>query len=758
MHRCVFLLTSAVCVIAATTGAALAQTSGNAITRLTETITVTARKKADVENVQDVPVSVAAYNEGTLETLKVRTLQDLSFSAPNVALEDIGTSPGIANFSIRGLGINSSIPSLDPAVGVFVDGVYMGVNNGVVFDVFDLESVEVLRGPQGLLFGRNTTGGAVLVNTANPTRDLSIKARASVDGPVDVGRGGNNYIVQGAISGPIVEDKLLAKLAAYYRDDTGYFRNLFDGSKQGVSETVVVRGAAEFLPSEAVRFLAKIEYFDSDGDGAVAQNRGLSPRNSFELSLDNDGFYRTDYILASLRTDVDVGFGDGKITNIFGYRDFSTRTDNDIDALPAAIFNSKTGLEQDQISNELRYNGAFGALDVTTGLFFFNQDVAYDEDRGFPVATQFGGGQQDHTVIGVFAQTDWDVTDALVLSFGLRWSHEEKDAAVTYVRGRAACSVIEGTCPFTGTNASIPGENNGFEDEDSWSNLSPRVAAQYRFTDGQLYASWTRGFRSGGYNFRITAPGPFEALAAQRGQFAFDEERVDAFEAGAKYKFPDGRGTLNGAVFYTRIDNMQREVNESAGEDVGIVQTILNTADARILGLEVEGQYAVTDSLLLNANLGWIDAQYTDVFSDISGDGQIDGTDEALAIPRVPEVTFGIGAVYDLDLGDRGSVVTRVNFQYRDRLAYTDNNLGWVQSANMLDFNIAYNTPIEGLTAALYGRNMLDEVQVGGDTQTPFGGPLSNGVQAPFDQFPAGGTFSPLNRGRTLGLELSYRY
>ncbi|MEM7568397.1 MAG: TonB-dependent receptor [Pseudomonadota bacterium] len=736
---------------------AFAQEQPSAISKLTEVIAVNARKKAGVENVQDVPVSIAAYSAGTIEALKVRTLQDLSFSAPNVALEDIGTSPGIANSSIRGLGINSSIPSIDPTVGVFVDGVYIGVNNGVVFDVFDLESVEVLRGPQGLLFGRNTTGGAVLVNTADPTDTLSIKARASVDGPVDSGRGGNNYILQAALSGPLVEGKLNGKIAAYYRDDTGYFRNLFDGSKQGVSETVVLRGALEFLPTDRVRMLAKIEYFDSDGDGAVGQNRGTFSRDSFDLSLDNDGFYDVETILGSWRTDIDVDFGEGTITNIFGYRDFSTSTFNDIDALPVTIFDSNTALEQEQISNELRYNGVFGAFDVTTGVFFFNQDVAYDEDRILPSAVFFGGGRQDHTVIGLFAQTDWEATDALTLTFGLRWSYEEKDAAVSYVLPRAQCSVVAGTCPTSGADPLNPAQNNGFEDEDSWSNFTPKIAAQYQFTDGQVYASWTRGFRSGGYNFRITAPEAFEAFVAQQGQFAFDEERVDAFELGAKYTTPDSRGRLNGAFFYMDIANMQREVNASSGE-TGIVQTILNTADARILGLELEGQYAVTDALLLSANVGWIDAQYTDIFFDISGDGAITAADDALAIPRVPEITFGFGAVYDLDLGDKGNIITRITYQYRDRIAYTDNNFGWIQSANMLDFNVAYQTPVEGLTASIYGRNMLDQVQAGGDTQTPFGGPLSNGVSVPFDNFPAGGSFSPLNRGRTLGLELRYAY
>ena len=160
------------------------------------TIVVTGTKTKDPEDVQDVALAVTAFNADTLEAFKVRDVQGLTFSAPNVSLDQIGTSRGQANFSIRGLGINSSIPSIDPTVGVFVDGVYLGTNGGVVFDLFDLESVEILRGPQGVLFGRNVTGGAVLINTGNPTEDFRGKFRAAVDGPLlDGGRGGANYTV-----------------------------------------------------------------------------------------------------------------------------------------------------------------------------------------------------------------------------------------------------------------------------------------------------------------------------------------------------------------------------------------------------------------------------------------------------------------------------------------------------------------------------------------------------------------------------------
>ncbi|MEE4209478.1 MAG: Plug domain-containing protein, partial [Parvularcula sp.] len=167
-------------VLAAGSSVAAAQTPESR-DDLIDVITVTATKRPDAENALDVPVALTAYDAKQLERLQFRNLQDLSFTAPNVSLDDIATTPGTASFAIRGLGINSSIPSIDPAVGVFVDGVYLGSNAGVVLDLFDLEGVEILRGPQGLLFGRNTTGGAVLVNTGNPTEELRAGARVGYE-------------------------------------------------------------------------------------------------------------------------------------------------------------------------------------------------------------------------------------------------------------------------------------------------------------------------------------------------------------------------------------------------------------------------------------------------------------------------------------------------------------------------------------------------------------------------------------------------
>ena len=731
------------------------------IDTVTDEIVVTATKSADPENVQDVPIAMTAFGEDTLDALNVRDIEDLSFTAPNVSLDDIGTSRGTANFAIRGLGVNSSIPSIDPAVGVFVDGVYLGVNTGVVFDVFDLESVEVLRGPQGLLFGRNTTGGAVLINSADPTDEFRAKFRAAVETPVDAGRGTTNNFVMGTVSGPLVPGKLNGKVAAYLNKDGGYFENQFTGDEFGLATTYILRGALDFMPTDKLSVLGKLEYFDSDGQGPAAQNRGTFERDGFDFAIDEEGDYRAQAWTGSVTAELDLDAV--TITNIFGYRDYEGTTLGDVDSLPVDLFTSTTALDQEQISNEFRVNGTFGAADVTTGLYYFDQDVAYDETRDLlnvtgPTAPPefFGGGAQDHTVYGVFGQVDYGLTEELTATFGLRYSYEEKDARVTYIQPRPECSIVEGTCPQDGLNP-FTGAPDGYQDDESWENLTPKVGLTYE-SGGQLaYAQWTKGFRSGGYNFRITDVGVFlsDVLEAQDGDFAFDEEEVDAYEIGAKFQSEDRRKTLNVALFRTDIQDMQREVNLS-DPGAAVVQNITNTADARILGFEVDAQWVVADSLLLTGNIGVIDAEYTDVRFDLTGDGLVTEADEDLAIPRVPEATYGFGFIHDLDLGASGGLVTRVNFQHRDEIAYTDNNLGFIQAADMLMANVTWATPVEGLDVSIYGQNLLDEVQAGNDTQLPFGGPLSTGQAIPFADDPQGGTLSPLKKGRLVGFELTY--
>lgn len=693
-----------------------------------------------------------------LDARNVTDIASLSYVAPNVSLDPIGTFKGVANFSIRGLGINSSIPSIEPAVGLFVDGVYMGVNAGTVFDLVDVRSVELLRGPQGVAFGHNTTGGAVLISTADPSFDWLAHASLAWEGPVDRGRGGPMATGRAVLSGPL-SSKLAMRLALLHSTDSGYFRNQFTGGDLGKSETTVLRGGLTFEASSRLTLTAKAELIDSHGDGAATHNNGQFPRDEFDLSINQPGFYRSKNRFAVLRAEYELDTG--VITNIAGWRKYNQRTRNDIDSSPAKIFESDTGTRQEQWSNELYYAADLGRVSFTLGGYVFHQSLGYDEIRdltGIGAALQYGGGTQGHDVYGVYGQLDYDIAPALTLGIGTRWSREEKSARVSYVRPRAPCSAIAHTCPVSGTNSAVANpENNGFTDKRSWSNLAPRLALTYTASPTtRIYASATRGFRSGGYNLRITQPAAFEAVSAMMGSLSFDAERIDSFEAGVKWRSEDHSARIEAALFWMDVNSMQREINVPSASS-GLSQSIYNTADARIRGGEIEAEFAVTGNLRIGANLGYIDARYVEAFYDINSDGVIDEQDLALALPRAPEWTWGGSIDWSAPLGDSGAMLfANAFFQHRAKYAYTDNNWGFNSPSDRLDAGIGVNLGNPAIRLTLFGRNLLDELQFGGDTQLPFaGGGQSDGTNEPFDPNPAAGTFSPAFKGRTIGVEVS---
>ncbi len=346
---------------------------------LIEEIQVYGSKKNRAQQLQDVPVAISAFNESALDARQLITIEDLSFASPNVSLDQVGTTPGVQNFSIRGLGINSSIPSVDPTVGLFMDGVYLGITAGVVVDTFDLESIEILRGPQGLLFGRNVTGGAVLLRSKRPTGEFGAKAKISYET-------GPQYTASASVEGPIAGDKLAGKLSMYYKDDDGYFDNIADPTRDvGAQETIMFRPSFVFNPSDNLDLTLIYEHGDMEGDGAVGQ-RALSA-NPSEVSdnifaeIDEPGFVDINWDQVTFEANWDIG--PGTLTNIFGYRKVDQNALSDVDASPLLLFHGDIIIEQDQISNELRYFGELtDQLDVTAGLYYFDQDIYY---RGKPL-------------------------------------------------------------------------------------------------------------------------------------------------------------------------------------------------------------------------------------------------------------------------------------------------------------------------------------------------------------------------------------
>lgn len=690
-----------------------------AASALQEEIVVTATKR--VENVQDVPLAVTAFGERQLAALNFRDISSLGASIPNVQLEKAGTSAGFQNFSIRGLGLNSSIPSIDPTVGIFVDGIYQGVNAGVVFDNFDLEAIEVLRGPQGVLFGRNVTGGAVLLRTRRPTKDFEFRGRAGVET-------GPSYVIDASVSGPVAPT-LSAKLAAYYTNDRGWFRNKLDGSKFGEAKQFIVRPALLWEPTDGVELLVRFEHGESNGDGPAGQNHALFGRRTFDFSINEPGFFDSKWNSASAEFNWDIG--PGTLTNIAGWREYKSNNLTDVDSTPGTQLHLSLYTEQEQYSNELRYNAQLGPVNVTTGLYYFTQDLLYVEGRLLAGGAQSrtGGGAGTFDTYGAFAAVDWQLADSLTLNLGGRFTHEKKKVSIGTIRVGGG-SVADRTF--------LPDFNSSAK----WSDFSPKVGLQFKPSEAtQAYASFTKGFRSGGFNFRNTLVG------AEPGPF--DSESQNAYEIGIKQRLPNRLGFINAAVFSNTISDIQREVQIPV-VGVGIAQLLQNVGKVRVRGFEVEGQFSVTRDFVLGAQLGHTDGKYTELKIDLTGDNIINAADYALSLPRLSPWTYGIFGVLDAPLGDQFTSSTRVSFNYRDAARYTDNNVGFLNSVSTLDANMTLRMVDSPLEFSIYAKNITNQAIYSADNVLPdvaaFGGDGAGPRPIP--------TFSPLNKGRVVGVEV----
>ena len=677
---------------------------------LIEEVVTTATKKSAAERAQDVAIAMTVLGGEALAERHVTDLQDLSLAVPNVALDGVGTAKGIANFSIRGQGIAGSIPSIDPTVGTFVDGVYLGVNYGVIVDMLDLEAIEILRGPQGLLFGRNVTGGAVLLRSRRPSGESSAQGTLRAET-------GTEWRLTGSVERPLVEDVLDIRVSGSYRDDAGWFDNQGPGRDAvGAETTWVVRPVVTWTPTDDLEVTVIHERGDTAADGPATQNR-LRLRG-FDLALDETGYADVAWRHLIVEARRDVADGRGQITNVFGWREVQHESLTDTDSTPLPLFHYFGDTGQEQISNELRYARAFqGGQEVTVGAYFFSQEIRHRERRLFrDTWGSLFGGDQDHTTVGVFVNAEFDLGPDWVLTAGARYTLEEKDVRVA-TSGQPACFGPTRRCPVE------------FEDGDAWRNVTPKVGVQRWLGEhAQVYAHYTKGFRSGGYNLRNTAPnvppGPFH------------EEAQDSFEAGLKSELADGYVRLNLAAFHNQIRGMQRQVL-SFDPVLGGVQITANTADATIQGVEADVVAALGSSGTLSAFVGYTDGRYDRVRYDLTGDGTNVG-DEKLKLPRLARLTWGVEATYARPVGTRGHLALRAALTHRDPSAFSDDNTAMLNGGEMLDTSICFS-PNDALEFTLYGRNLLNERLWVADVD----------LGAVF-----GSTFSPLREGRVVGLEV----
>jgi iron complex outermembrane receptor protein len=685
-------------------------------------IIVTGTKRAGGVSVQKAPVAITAFDERLISDLHVNQINDVANFLPNVFMNANVSTPRTAGFFVRGMGVNTTNSSVVPAVGVFIDGVYLGLNQGTVLDAFDLEGIEVLRGPQGLLFGRNTTAGAVLIRTTTPTKELKIDAKAGVDGGLN--GNGLNYTGSVLVSGPLNEaGTLRGKIAVFGNRDQGYFKNSWNNNnKYGSSSTTLIRAALAYDFSDSVTNVLKAEHGSVNGDGVVVKSPGLSSLHNFFVSNNYEGFVEYDWTMVTNETNIHVDLGDGVITNVAGYRDLYSGSGVDSDGSPTTFAHSRLIVDQWQLSNELRYSGTFGFVKPTVGLFYYKDHVAQVEE----VLLNSGlilpaGGIANSRQWAVFGAFDFELPYDLTLTLGARYSKENKSAA-TQMRGPAAtspCNVDLGGC-----------SSYAFHGKDSWGFFTPKVGLAWTPTDDtNLYGYWTRANRSGGYNIRqsnAASPGPY------------DQEKTTTFEVGLKQRMFDRRVSVGLAAFHTKLANLQRDLNVPTLQ--GVASLTVNVGTITLKGIEGEASVKLAEGLTLSGNFGYVDNKFDKIVYDLSGNGSIGPEDFLRKLPYASKWSYGISLAYDHDTSF-GSVGARASFNHRDRAFGNDANSVYLNPVNNLDGSLSVTSG--KTTVSLYGKNILNKVTFG--------------ISSPQAFFPRA-SFVPLNKGRVLGIEVRYSY
>ena len=703
---------------AAGSGAAFAQSS-------IEEIVVVSQKRAAAVNVQNVASAVTAFDENAIGSAFADNLSDLGRLAPNVQLNQAGTFSGFANFFIRGIGISNTIRTVDPAVGVFIDGVYIGYGPTSVLDTLDVASVEILRGPQGTLFGKNVTGGAVTVQTRRPEFEFGGNIAATL-GAFD------RIDVQGAINVPIVANTLAARVAFMSRNNDGFFDNQeLDTTKSDIDVTVI-RPSLRWTPTEELDVSLITEFYRDKGDSSASQNLDsrieprllgadrtptpaivqrvfgyVPPGDKYDISHNLEGY--VDAEVKNIVVDANYDLGHGTATLVTGYRDVRYDTSTDFDGSPFTVFHFPDNREnQNQISAELRYASTFlDTVEFTAGLFYFAQEMEIGERREFfaggtaenpTIARSAGLAVTDDKSYAIFGEASFTVTDRLSLVVGGRYTDEEKEITL---------------CPFTPvifdslSFADCPAVLN---DSESWGSFAPKLGVNWQATDDILaYAFWTKGFRSGSFNARAPLA---EALGP------VDEEEVSSYELGLKSQLLEDRLRFNLAAYLSDYRNIQRTISDTVliGGVPQVLQVPRNAAEAEIWGFEAEATAVVFDGFRFEASVGYTNASY-DTFAgiDANRDGVYDpATDDPLAtgleFERVPEWQYTVAANYETEIGDLGFLNFRTAYQWLDsQFVDTLNSPSLrLDSYGLLDVSASYIDPSQRYEVSVFGRNLND--------------------------------------------------
>lgn len=692
-------------VVMAVAGVIFALPAVNANAQLEEVI-VTAQKRQ--ENLQDVAIAVSAFSSDTLKNAGVLNMQDITAMTPGFSVSSY--NPTTPAPYIRGVGTNSSSVGDDSSVGVFIDGVYAGRAGGYSADMFDIERIEVLRGPQGTLYGRNVAGGAMNIITKNPSEEFEGRIEATA-GDYDL------LAFKGMLSGPLTSSgNIRGRLVATTRERDGHVDNILSGNELKNEDNVSTRGKLAFDIGEDTTVLLAADYSkdDLDGPAARATEQVLptvpgSPTDKVALLQDGSADRKIWGVSATLTT----GLGDGTLTSITAYRDNDYDFTDDLLGDWAVIkLINQADEESKQFSQELRFSRESDKYGYTVGAYYFSEDVdrieIFDSSAtlGIPGSSRsVWDASNDTESISAFGEVNWYLTERTTLIVGGRYTQDDKDFDVT------------------ASNPDILGfltEDYTVSDDESWNEFSPKLGAEFQANDDVLlYATWVEGYKSGGFNGLAST----EVLA----NTPFDSETAANYELGMKADLLDKTLRVNAAVFYTDYSDLQNFF-----VDLDTFNITTATADAEMWGVELELWYSPIEGLDLFLAGNILDTEYTDFPADPSVEGN--------NLMRAPEYSGSLGAQYRWSVGSIGNALLRCDVSYSDEMYFDTSNRLDVGAEDYTLINARAALEMNsGVELSLWGKNLGDEDFVVhnsslgiGDTHPIYGNPRMWGVTAAY--------------------------
>jgi iron complex outermembrane receptor protein len=706
-----------------------------------EQIFITARKRT--ENLQESPIAVTGFSEEMLDGLGVSQTDDVASLAPNVYLTQTPGSAANIGVTIRGIGGAEPALTRDTGVALYVDGAYIARTAGAVFDLVDLQRVEVLRSPQGTLYGRNATGGAVNFISRPPKEEFGFEQT--------LGYGNFDYMTSRTTidTGLIGESGLSSTFTYLLKNRDGYVNdhNSSDGSDPGAYDTDALRFALNWNALEDFTASYAFDYSDLTGQDPLFQLVAIDPQvlaalhpTSQQPTVDDDRRSLISEDLHKPSTHRIAGHNltfdwDLEITNVKSittYREWdNTEEGTELDGsaglvtsnlltgglpLPVQLFNATNEREQDQFSQELQFYGPVGErVDYVTGVYFFQESFEEFNPQQFLVTSRTapippGFGIYSTSILdydgdaeswAVF--TDWSYTppileDRLKFSAGVRYSQDDRSFS---------------------QRMNPPTLSVDRRDDASWNHVDWQGTGSYQWTDAVMtYVRVATGYKAGGFNPRSAEQAPtVDNPDRNESLEPFDEETVLTYELGAKTELFDDRVILNAAVFYSDYDDLQ--VDQFTAGSGGAASETVNAGKANIFGVELEAFAQLTDHISSYVNYGWLDMEYDEfLIRDPGTNNIVDDADDARFGYR-PDQTLAAGLIFESDpLGSWGAVLgSRVDVNYVDDIWWGITDFAPESGAPINPFNDRLK---EGGYTLFHANISLAEIPIGNEARLKF--------------------------------------